>query len=71
MLENSTKNWVATLQLDVETQPLADLLLMLAARYDEKGETSTAGEYRKTANELRQALAKEVAHDPLEDLLKR
>jgi len=49
---------------------LANLALMLAARYDEKGETSTAGELRKTMNELRSAMNSEPDFDPLENLLK-
>lgn len=69
MVYKSTKDWVATLTLNVETQVLADLALALAARYDEKGETSTAGELRKTMNELRAALSQVEPHDPLEELL--
>jgi phage regulator Rha-like protein len=65
-----TKAWVDTLQLNVETRVLANLALMLAQRYDEKGETSTAGELRKTMNELRSALDAEPDFDPLENLLK-
>jgi hypothetical protein len=65
-----TKAWIDTLQLNVETRVLANLALMLAARYDEKGETSTAGELRKTMNELRSALNSEPDFDPLENLLK-
>ena len=65
-----TKAWIDTLQLNVETRVLANLALMLAARYDEKGETSTAGELRKTMNELRSALNPEPDSDPLENLLK-
>lgn len=65
-----TKAWVDTLQLNVETRVLANLALMLAARYDDKGETSTAGELRKTMNELRSALNSEPDFDPLENLLK-
>ena len=65
-----TKAWVDTLQLNVETRVLANLALMLASRYDEKGETSTAGELRKTMNELRSALNAEPDFDPLENLLK-
>lgn len=71
MVYESTKTWLGTLTLNIETQVLADLALALAARYDEKGETSTAGELRKTMNELRLALSKVEVHDPLEDLLKR
>jgi hypothetical protein len=65
-----TKAWIDTLQLNVENRVLANLALMLAARYDEKGETSTAGELRKTMNELRAALSAEPDFDPLENLLK-
>jgi hypothetical protein len=65
-----TKAWIDTLQLNVETRVLANLALMLAARYDEKGETSTAGELRKTMNELRSAMNSEPDFDPLENLLK-
>lgn len=65
-----TKAWVDTLELNVETRVLANLALMLATRYDEKGETSTAGELRKTMNELRAAIGSEPEHDPLENLLK-
>jgi hypothetical protein len=65
-----TKAWIDTLQLNVETRVLANLALMLASRYDEKGETSTAGELRKTMNELRAALSAEPEFDPLENLLK-
>ena len=71
MVYESTKTWLETLMLTIETQVLADLALALAKRYDEKGETSTAGELRKTMNELRLALSKVEQHDPLEDLLKR
>lgn len=71
MVFESTRDWLETLPLNIETQVLADLALALARRYDEKGETSTAGELRKTLNELRQALAKIEKHDPLADLLKR
>lgn len=66
----TVKAWLDTLSLNVETRVLANLALMLAQRYDEKGETSTAGELRKTMNELRNALEAEPEHDPLENLLK-
>lgn len=70
MVYESTRKYVETLALDVETTVLADLALGLAARYDEKGETSTAGELRKTMNELRASLNAEPEFDPLENLLK-
>jgi hypothetical protein len=71
MVYESTSKWIATLTLDVESQVLADLALALAKRYDDKGETSTAGELRKTLNELRTKLANVEPVDPLETLLTR
>ena len=72
MIYKTTKKWIETLQLDVESQVHADLALALAQRYDEKGETSTAGELRKTLNELKTMLAnRESEPDELETLLTR
>lgn len=72
MILETTKKWLATLELDVESQVHADLALALAARYDEKGETSTAGELRKTLNELKAMIANRSAEpDELEQLLTR
>jgi hypothetical protein len=71
MMYETTKNYLATLSLDVESQVHADLALALAARYDEKGETSTAGELRKTLNELKVMIGKPEQVNPLRELLKR
>jgi hypothetical protein len=72
MILETTKKWIETLELDVESQVHADLALALAARYDDKGETSTAGELRKTLNELKSMLANRQAEpDELEQLLTR
>lgn len=72
MILETTKNWIATLELDVESQVHADLALALAARYDDKGETSTAGELRKTLNELKSMIAnRQTEPDELEQLLTR
>ena len=71
MMYETTKNYIATLQLDVESQVHADLALALASRYDEKGETSTAGELRKTLNELKAMIGKPEQVNPLRELLKR
>ena len=71
MIYETTKNWIETLSLDVESQVHADLALALAARYDDKGETSTAGELRKTINELKGMLNKPELTTPLMELLKR
>jgi hypothetical protein len=71
MVHEATKKYVDTLALNVETTVLADLALGLAKRYDEKGETSTAGELRKTLNELRAMVASVPVIDPLDELLTR
>jgi hypothetical protein len=71
MIYETTKNWIETLSLDVESQVHADLALALAARYDDKGETSTAGELRKTINELKVMIGKPEQVNPLRELLKR
>ena len=71
MIYETTKKWIETLDLDVESQVHADLALALASRYDDKGETSTAGELRKTLNELKGMLNKPELTSPLMELLKR
>ena len=71
MMYETTKNYLATLTLDVESQVHADLALALATRYDDKGETSTAGELRKTINELKVMIGKPEQVNPLRELLKR
>jgi hypothetical protein len=71
MVYESTRAYIETLPLNIETKVLADLALGLAARYDDKGETSTAGELRKTLNELRAMIGAVEKVDPLEALLKR
>jgi hypothetical protein len=71
MIYETTLKWIATLQLDVESSVHADLALALARRYDDKGETSTAGELRKTINELKAMIGKPEEVSPLRELLKR
>jgi hypothetical protein len=71
MIYETTKKWIDTLQLDVESRVHADLALALAQRYDDKGETSTAGELRKTLNELKTMIGKPEEVNPLRELLKR
>ena len=71
MVYESTAKWVSTLPITDDTRPLADLCLALAEEYDKTRNTSTAGELRKTMNELRRAVTTEVSHDPLEELLTR
>lgn len=57
MVFNSVKAWLETQALDIECQVYADLALALAAKYDDKGETSTAAELRRTINDLKDLLA--------------
>lgn len=71
MMLQTVTNWLDTLELSVEAQLHADLALALAARYDDKGETSTAGELRKTINELKIIVGRVEETSPLRDLLKR
>jgi hypothetical protein len=71
MLYETTKKWLDTLELTIEAQLHADLALALAARYDDKGETSTAGELRKTVNELKTIVGRVEEESPLRELLKR
>jgi hypothetical protein len=71
MIYETTKRWIETLELDVESQVHGDLALALASRYDDKGETSTAGELRKTINELKAMIGKPEQVNPLRELLKR
>lgn len=71
MIYETTLKWIETLELDVESSVHADLALALARRYDEKGETSTAGELRKTINELKSMIGKPEELSPLRELLKR
>ncbi len=72
MTLTSLQTWLNAYQLTPEQAVLANLALALAARFDEKPDTSTAAELRKTCLELSRALrANEVELDPLDDLLKR
>lgn len=71
MIYESTAAWIDTLTLNIETEVHAALALALAKRYDEKGETSTAGELRKTLNELKTMLQDTDEISPLAELLKR
>ena len=72
MIEVSIKNWLDTLELDLEQTVLAGLCLALAKSFDQNSNTSTAAELRKTVLELQRSLgASVVDHDPLEKLLTR
>jgi hypothetical protein len=71
MIYQKIQAWLETLTLTIETEVHASLALALAQRYDEKGETSTAGELRKTINELKTMLGDTDEISPLAELLKR
>lgn len=72
MVFETVQKWVATLDLDIETAVYANLALALAERYDDKGETSTAAELRRTINDLKALLADRPAEPTeLEKLLTR
>jgi hypothetical protein len=72
MIEETIKNWLDTLQLDLEQKVLAGLALKLAKEFDLNPHTSTAAELRKTVLELqRQLSAKAIEFDPIEELLTR
>jgi hypothetical protein len=72
MITDSIKNWLDTLQLNLEQKVLAGLCLQLAKSFDQQSNTSTAAELRKTVLELQRSLgASNDAVDPLEKLLTR
>ena len=72
MIEDSIKNWLETLELNLEQKVLAGLCLRLAQSFDQQANTSTAAELRKTVLELQRSLgAANVDIDPLEKLLTR
>ena len=72
MITDSIKNWLDTLQLNLEQKVLAGLCLQLAKSFDQQSNTSTAAELRKTVLELQRSLgASNVEVDPLEKLLTR
>ena len=72
MIEESIKNWLGTLELNLEQKVLSGLCLRLAQSFDQQSNTSTAAELRKTVLELQRSLgASNVDVDPLEKLLTR
>jgi hypothetical protein len=72
MISEAIKNWLETLELNLEQRVLAGLCLQLAKSFDQQSNTSTAAELRKTVLELQRSLgASHVEVDPLEKLLTR
>jgi hypothetical protein len=72
MIENAIKDWLNGCKLGPESAVLALIALKLAAEFDDKGNTSTAAELRKTLLELWRQLDTEAPEfDPLAEMLKR
>lgn len=72
MIETSIREWLETLQLNLEQRVLSGLCIRLAQSFDQTGNTSTAAELRKTVLELQRSLgAVAESVDPLEKLLTR
>jgi hypothetical protein len=72
VITEAIKNWLETLELNLEQKVLAGLCLQLATSFDSQSNTSTAAELRKTVLELQRSMgASSVEVDPLEKLLTR
>lgn len=72
MTEANLRAWLETLELNVELRVLAGIAIDLAREFDDKHNTSTAAELRKTILEIKGQLnAANVPVDPLEKLLTR
>jgi hypothetical protein len=67
----STQAWLETLPIDAETQLLADLCLQLAAKIDDKNETSAIQQLHMLHRRLTDIFSVKEGHDPLADLLRR
>lgn len=72
MTEANLRAWLETLELNVELRVLAGIAIDLAREFDDKHNTSTAAELRKTILEIKGQLnAANMPTDPLEKLLTR
>jgi hypothetical protein len=72
MIQETIRNWLEPLSLNLEQKVLAELALKLAAQFDLEPHTSTAAELRKTVLELqRQLTASKQEFDPIAELLTR
>jgi uncharacterized lipoprotein YmbA len=72
MVETTIRNWLDSLEMNLEQKVLAGLALRLAEQFDAEANTSTAAELRKTVLEIsRQLKGQVVEHDPLAQLLTR
>jgi hypothetical protein len=71
MVRATLEEWLKGLELDLSQRILSEICLALAGDFDQKANTSTAAELRKTYLELKRSLGDKQQHDPLEALLKR
>jgi hypothetical protein len=71
MVRDALDKWLQGLELGLDQKILALICLALAEDFDNKANTSTAAELRKTYLELKRSLGDQVLHDPLEAILKR
>jgi hypothetical protein len=72
MIENALRDWLNGVELTSESAVLAMMALKLASEFDDKGNTSTAAELRKTILEIMRMLNGSAPEfDPLAEMLKR
>ena len=72
MIENALRDWLNGVELTPESAVLAMMALKLASEFDDKGNTSTAAELRKTILEIMRLLNGSAPEfDPLDEMLKR
>jgi hypothetical protein len=71
MVKEVLEQWLNGLELQLDQKILARICLALAEDFDNKANTSTAAELRKTYLELKRSLGDQNHHDPLEAILKR
>jgi hypothetical protein len=72
MIENALRDWLNGVELSPESAVLAMMALKLASEFDDKGNTSTAAELRKTILEIMRLLNGSAPEfDPLAEMLTR
>tara|TARA_R110000796_G_scaffold3134_1_gene12059 strand:+ start:323 stop:547 length:225 start_codon:yes stop_codon:yes gene_type:complete len=71
-MHETIKAWLETVELDIEKQVHANLVLELAKMFDADHLTSTGAELRRAVNDLKRLIeAGFVEVDPLEAILTR
>jgi hypothetical protein len=72
MIENALRDWLNGVEQTPESAVLALIALRLASEFDDKGNTSTAAELRKTILEIMRLLNGSAPEfDPLAEMLTR